>query len=393
VAGAADLAAVFRRTFGRPPEVAWSAPGRVNIIGEYTDLNESFVLPIAIPRTTRALVAPRPDRALVMRSTHPDRARDQVDGTAPVTFQLGGPALPVGWAAYPAAVALALEASGHRVPGADLLIDSDVPVGAGLSSSAALECSVAAALCTLTDLDLPPMDLALVARRAENDFVGVPCGIMDQAASMCCQDAHALLLDTRSLEVQQVPFDLGADGLGLLVVDTCVKHELGASAYARRWEACQLAARALRVRALRDVPPDQAEAALSSLAGVGDGEVLKRARHVLTEQARVLRVVEVLKAGHPAAMGPELFAGHASLRDDFDVSCAELDAVVETARAAGALGARMTGAGFGGSAIVLADQERLGAIELSVRAAFEDLGFIPPHCFPVRASAGAYRIL
>jgi galactokinase len=381
--------AAFESTYGRPPEVVWSAPGRVNLIGEYTDLNESFVLPIAIPRTTRALVAGRPDRTLVMRSTH----QDQANGSAPVTVPLGGPVLPGGWAAYPAAVAMALEASGRPVLGADLLIDSDVPVGAGLSSSAALECSVAAALCSLAGLDIAPMDLALVARRAENDFVGVPCGIMDQAASMCCQEAHALLLDTRSLDVQQVPFDLSAAGLGLLVVDTRVKHELGASAYSRRWEACQLAARTLGVRALRDVPAEQAESALSSLAGVWGGEVLKRARHVLTEQARVLRIVEVLRAGGPAAMGPELFAGHASLRDDFEVSCAELDAVVGTAGAAGALGARMTGAGFGGSAIVLAEQDRLGDIESAVRASFDDLGFAPPHCFPVTASAGAHRTL
>lgn len=384
----AELTADFERTFGRSPEVGWSAPGRVNLIGEYTDLNESFVLPIAIPRTTRALVAGRTDRALVMRSTH----QDDGAGAAPVTVQLGGQDIPAGWAAYPAAVALALEAAGRPVPGAELLIDSDVPVGAGLSSSAALECSVAAALCSLAGVDLPPMDLALVARRAENDFVGVPCGIMDQAASMCCQDAHALLLDTRSLEVQQVPFDMGAAGLGLVVVDTRVKHELGASAYSRRWEACQQAARTLGVRALRDVRADQVESSLSALAGVGDGEVLKRARHVLTEQARVLHVVEVLRAGSPAEMGPDLFAGHASLRDDFEVSCAELDAVIDAARASGAIGARMTGAGFGGSAIVLADQARLGAIESAVRASFDEQGFASPHCFPVTASAGAHRM-
>jgi galactokinase len=335
------------------------------------------------------MAAPRQDRALVMRSFHPDAG----GGPGLVVVRLDDPARAGGWAAYPASVALALEASGYRVTGADLLIDSDVPVGAGLSSSAALECSVAGALCTLAGLDVPPMDLARVARRAENDFVGVPCGIMDQAAAMCCRDAHALLLDTRSLEVQHVPLDLGAAGFGLVVVDTCVKHELGTSAYGRRWEACQLAASTLGVRALRDVPADRTEASLRSLAGVWDGEVLKRARHVLTEQARVLRVVEVLRAGVPAAMGPELFAGHASLRDDFEVSCAELDAVVEAAGAAGALGARMTGAGFGGSAIVLGEEGRLGAIESAVRASFDDHGFGPPHCFPVTASAGAYRTL
>ncbi len=353
------------------------------------DLNESFVLPIAIPLTARAMATARPDRALVVRSFH----QDVGGGPGPVVVRLDNPVLPDGWAAYPAAVAFALEAAGYQVPGADLLIESDVPVGAGLSSSAALECSVAGVLCTLAGLDLPPMQLAQLARRAENDFVGVPCGIMDQAASMCCQHAHALLLDTRDLGVEQVPLDLAAAGLGLLVVDTRVKHDLGTSAYARRWEACQLAARRLGVRALRDVPADQVEASLSSLAGVWDGEVLKRARHVFTEQARVLQVVEVLRAGDPAAMGPELFAGHASLRDDFEVSSAELDAVVEAAGAAGALGARMTGAGFGGSAIVVGERERLATIESAVRASFADLGFRSPHCFPVTASAGACRTL
>lgn len=385
---AKELVAEFESTFGRLPETAWSAPGRVNLIGEYTDLNESFVLPIAIHSSTRALVAARSDRALVVRSTH----QGYGEGSAPVTVQLGGSALPGGWAAYPAAVALALEATGYPVRGAELLIDSDVPVGAGLSSSAALECSVAAALCSLAGVEVPPMDLAVVARRAENDFVGVPCGIMDQAASMCCQEAHALMLDTRSLEVEQVPFDLAAAGLGLLVVDTRVKHELGASAYSRRWEACQLAARALGVPALRDVGPGQVEGSLRAMAGVWDGEVLKRARHVFTEQARVLHVVEVLRSGDPAAMGPDLLAGHASLRDDFEVSCAELDAVVDAACAAGAIGARMTGAGFGGSAIVLAEEARLGAIGSAVRAAFDDRGFAPPYCFPVTASAGAHRM-
>jgi galactokinase len=323
-----------------------------------------------------------------MRSTN----QGYGEGSAPVTVQLGEASLPAGWAAYPAAVARALEVTGYPVPGAELLIDSDVPVGAGLSSSAALECSVAAALCSLAGADIAPMDLAVVARRAENDFVGVPCGIMDQAASMCCQDAHALLLDTRSLEVEQVPFDLATAGLGLLVVDTRVKHELGASAYSRRWEACQLAARALGVRALRDVPPDRVESSLTALAGVWGGEVLKRARHVLSEQARVLHVVELLKSGDPGAIGPELLAGHASLRDDFEVSCAELDAVVDAAGEAGAIGARMTGAGFGGSAIVLAEEARLGAIGSAVQGVFDRRGFAPPACFPVTACAGAHRM-
>jgi galactokinase len=360
----------------------------VNIIGEYMDLNESFVLPIAIPQATHTMAAPRPDRALVMRSL-----QDVGGGGAPVTVHLDGRAMPEGWAAYPAAVAFALEASGYTVTGADLLISSDVPVGSGLSSSAALECSVAAVLCTLSGIDLTPMELAQMARKAENEFVGVPCGIMDQAASMCSTDAHALLLDTRTLGVVQVPFDMSAAGLGLLVVDTRVKHEHGTSGYARRREACEVAARALGVRALRDVPPDQFERCLSSLEELWDGEVRKRARHVFTEQARVLDTVRLLRAGDLGAVGPVLLAGHVSLRDDFDVSCAELDTVVDSATAAGALGARMTGGGFGGSAIVLGEQGRLNDIQSAVERSFAAKGFAPPNCFVVKASPAARRVL
>jgi galactokinase len=353
------------------------------------DLNESFVLPIAIHRTTVTLAARRPDRSLWARALHGGVS----GGSTPIELKLDSAELPTGWAAYPGAVAMALQASGYAVPGADLLVDGDVPVGAGLSSSAALECSVAGALCTLAGTELPALEVAKVARRAENEFVGVPCGIMDQAASMCCQRDHALLLDTRDLSLRQVPFDLEPAGLALLVVDTRVKHELGESAYARRWEACQLAARTLGVRALRDVPPERAADCLALLGGAWDGEVQKRARHVFSEQARVLRVVELLEAGRPQEIGRELFAAHGSLRDDFEVSCAELDAVVEAAAGAGAIGARMTGAGFGGSAIVLADRSRLGPIEAEVRSLFARRGFRPPDCFPVTAAAGAYRAL
>lgn len=383
-----DLVAEFERIYRRQPEAGWTAPGRVNLIGEYMDVNESFVLPIAIRQATRVMAAPRSDRALGLYS-----AQFAADGRAPVVAALDGGAMPQGWPAYPVAVALALEAAGHTVGGADLLVDSDVPVGSGLSSSAALECSVATALCTLSGVDLPPMEMARLARRAENEFVGVPCGIMDQAASMCSRDAHALLLDTRSLEVVHVPFDLEAAGLGLLVVDTRVKHEHGSSGYSRRQEACDAAARALGVRALRDVPPEHAEASLQRLKGLWDGEVEKRARHVFSEQARVLQAARCLQAGDVAALGPVLLAGHASLRDDFQVSCAELDTVVDTAAGAGAIGARMTGGGFGGSAIVLGDNDRLGDVEMAIRKAFAESGFAPPNCFLVSASPGARRLL
>ena len=251
--------------------------------------------------------------------------------------------------------------AGADIGGLDLHVDSDVPIGAGLSSSAALECSVALALRDLYGLSLSRQDLASLAQRAENDFVGVPTGIMDQTASMRCQVGHALFLDTRSLEVRQVPFKLEPSGLTLFVVNTGVKHALGNSAYAERRRDCLRAADEIGVPALRDIDPEKMDAAL---AGISDEDRERRARHIFSEQARVLEVVRLLEAGRPVEVGPVLTAGHRSLRYDFEVSCAELDTVVDVAVANGAFGARMTGGGFGGSALVLLE---LGAVDSVTR--------------------------
>jgi galactokinase len=374
----------FFENFGRPAESCWAAPGRVNLIGEYTDLNDGFVLPMAIPQVTRVAAALRGDRHLRVRSL-------QGGESSGFEADLDSDEGQEGWGAYPLAVARALEASGVRLVGADMLIDSEVPMGAGLSSSAALECSVALALCALSRTELLPMETARIAQRAENEYVGVPCGIMDQAASMCCTAGHVLFLDTRSLATSQVPLDLKTAGLALLVVDSRVKHGLGDSAYAERRKSCQDAARLLGVPALRDVPGSQASAALGRLAELGDDVIVRRARHVLSEQARVLEVVHHLEAGEPEAIGPVLLAGHRSLRDDFEVSCPELDTIVAAATEAGALGARLTGAGFGGSAIVLVREGAVDAVEAAVMAAFAGCGFAPPACFRVEASPGARR--
>ncbi|HTV10927.1 MAG TPA: galactokinase [Acidimicrobiales bacterium] len=374
----------FAATFGRAPEGLWAAPGRVNLIGEYTDLNEGFVLPFATPQATRVLAGGREDRCLSVRSLQ-DRDGGRLD------MDLDNPEMPVGWSAYPLAVARAIELYGYGVKGADLLIESDVPVGAGLSSSAALECSVALALCALSGIDLPPMAVALIAQRAENQFVGVPSGIMDQAASMCCTAGNALLLDTRALQARQVPFDPEAAGLSLVVVDTRVKHGLAESAYGERRKSCEDAARALGVRALRDVPLDKSEEALARLSERGSEVLVRRARHVLTEEARVLAVVEHLDAGDLSGLGQLLLAGHRSARDDFEISSPELDTVVEVAMASGALGARLTGAGFGGSAIALIASELAGAFEAEVTEQFAAKGFAGPACFLAAPSAGARR--
>lgn len=384
---AGHLADRFVELAGRQPAGIWGAPGRVNLIGEYTDLNEGHVLPLAIPQRTRAVAAARADRRLSVRSLQQSGGAE-----AEVEADLDDRdrAL-VGWAAYPFAVAHVLEDAGLPIGGADLLLDSDVPVGAGLSSSAALECAVGLALCELAGVELAAMELARLAQRAENDYVGVPCGIMDQAASMCCTTGNALLLDTRRLELRQVPFPLGRAGLSLLVVDTRVRHSLASSAYADRRRACEQAAELLGVKALRDVPFEDCDEALERLEAAAGEQLMRRARHVLSEQRRVLEVVARLEEGDLAAVGALLVEGHRSLRDDFEVSSPELDTVVDAAVAAGALGARMTGAGFGGSAIVLAETAAIDGVRAAVLDAFSQRGYRPPASFTVAASAGACR--
>ncbi|MFH8594666.1 galactokinase [Streptomyces rimosus] len=389
----------FREVYGAAPAGVWAAPGRVNLIGEHTDYNDGFVMPLALPHTTLAAAAPRTDGVLRVHSG------DGSGGGQTVELRLDAlrPAADGGWAGYPAGVAWALREAGLPVGGADLHYESTVPVGAGLSSSAALEVATALALDDLYGLGLTRQRLAQLAQRAENAFVGVPCGIMDQTAAACCTDGHALFLDTRDLAQRQVPFDLAGEGLRLLVVDTRVKHELGDGAYAQRRAMCERGARALGVHALRDVPYAHLPEALDKLAatdeepgdGKGDGGPGTAAvvRHVVTENRRVEEVIARLDAGEARAIGPLLTAGHASLRDDFRVSCAELDLAVEAAGAAGALGARMTGGGFGGSAIVLVEEADADAVAVRITEAFAAAGHTAPRIFPAVPSAGARRLV
>ncbi|MFI6443367.1 galactokinase [Kitasatospora sp. NPDC050543] len=371
----------FYEVFGAAPDGTWAAPGRVNLIGEHTDYNDGFVLPIALPHAARATVRRREDDVLRLYSV---QARLPLQIPLPL---LTG-ARTRGWTKYPAGVVRTLRDAGHAVGGADILIDSDVPTGAGLSSSAALECAVAAAYNDLYDLALAPADLALIAQRAENDYAGVPCGIMDQMASMCCADGAALFLDTRDLTQRQVPLDLAAQGLRLLVIDTRVKHDLADGAYAGLRAGCERAAGLLGLRALRDLPADGLDTALGRLPA----ELGPLVRHVVTENGRVRQAVEHLDRGDAAALGPILTAGHASLRDDYRVSCPETDLAVATAVAAGALGARMTGGGFGGSVIALVAQYALDQVAEAVTAAFRDAGHAEPRTFTAVPSAGARRI-
>ncbi|MET4644295.1 galactokinase [Streptomyces sp. NBC_01724] len=383
----AELVTAFTELYGTAPEGVWAAPGRVNLIGEYTDFNDGFVMPLALPHTARAAVARRTDGELRLHST------DVPGGVVQLRVDELAPHSGHGWAAYPAGVVWALGEAGHQVTGADIQLTSTVPTGAGLSSSAALEVVTALALNDLFELGLSASELAVLAQRAENAFVGVPCGVMDQMASACCTDGHALHLDTRDLTQRQVPFDLAAHGLRLLVVDTRVKHALGDGAYAERRAGCEAGARALGIGTLRDLPYDGLGAALDTLAESGaDESVVRYVRHVVSDNARVEQVIALLDAGDVRATGPVLTAGHVSLRDDLRVSCPELDLVVSTANAAGALGARMTGGGFGGSAIVLVEEADADAVTKSVLEAFTSAGYATPGVFPAVPSAGARRI-
>ncbi|MEV7560102.1 galactokinase [Streptomyces sp. NPDC089795] len=378
----------FRQLYGYLPEGVWAAPGRVNLIGEHTDYNDGFVLPFALTQRTEVAAAPRTDRILRVHSA------DAPSGAVTLDLAALDPQHPpqgaASWAAYPAGVAWALLEAGLPVGGADLHVRSDVPTGAGLSSSAALEVATALALTDLYGIPLTRPELAALARRAENAYVGVPCGIMDQTASACATEGHALHLDTRSLDQHHIPFDCAAAGLRLLVIDTRVKHALADGAYAQRRASCHRAAEALGLPTLRDLGYEELEQALPRLA---DPVGRKRVRHVVTENERVLRIEELLRAGRLREAGPLLTEGHLSLRDDYEVSCPELDLAVSTANAAGAYGSRMTGGGFGGSALSLIDADAEPVVTRAVTNAFLRADLTPPRLTTASPSPGAVRLL
>jgi galactokinase len=357
----------------------WSAPGRVNLIGEHTDYNEGFVLPFEL--------ALRVDRLLRIRSSLDDTAveialDDLEDAVAAGTVD--------GWSAYPLGVAWALGRHGAdltRVPGADLVIDSSVPVGAGLSSSAAIESAVALALDEVWGLGLPRETLARVGQLAENAVVGAPTGIMDQSASLLGRADAAVFLDCRTLDTEVVPLGLAQHDLAVLVIDTGVHHSHATGGYGERRASCEAGAAALGVTALRDLRAADLDRARDRL----DDTTFRRVRHVVTENARVLETVDLLRTTGPRAIGALLDASHASLRDDFEVSVPELDLAVETAQRGGALGARMTGGGFGGAAIALVPRGEADRVGAEVLDAFARAGFATPVLFPVTASDGARR--
>jgi galactokinase len=380
------VAGEFAEVFGGKPDGVWWAPGRVNLIGEHTDYNDGFVLPLALGHGVAA--AARVTRRPVLRVHSAQRGETVELPLAGIT-----PGGVEGWAAYVGGVAWALREAGHDVPGLDVVVDGDVPVGAGLSSSAALECAVAVAWNDLAGLGLPRDDLAAAARRAENDVVGAPTGVMDQMASLHGRAGHLVFLDTRTLAVEHVPFDPPSAGLRLLVVDSRAPHALVDGEYAERHRSCARAAELLGVPALRDVPLAELDAALGRLDGA-DAELLRRrVRHVVTEDARVLDVVGALRSGaDPRRIGPALTASHASMRDDFEITVPEVDTAVAAALQAGAHGARMTGGGFGGCVLALVEADGVEAVVRAVEAAYEAAGFRPPSTFVATASDGARRL-
>ncbi|MCH6231536.1 galactokinase [Microbacterium sp. CFH 31415] len=378
---------LFAERFGGEPVGTWSAPGRANLMGEHTDYNDGFVLPFAIQHRTHVALGVRDDGMIRVASTFDDAAVEVPLAELDALFPARRDEI-AEWARYPLGVAWALIGSGATgARGVDLAFASSVPVGAGLSSSAAIEGATASALAHTWGLDVDRVALARAGRRAENEAVGAPTGIMDQMASMLGRADAAIFLDCRSLDAQVV--DLGFDdaGLELVVVDTGVSHSHATGGYGERRAACERGAAIMGVAALRDVSVDD----LARAEGLMDDVTFRRVRHVVTENQRVLDTVRTLRERVPRAIGELLVASHASMRDDFEISVPELDTAVDAALAAGAVGARMTGGGFGGAAIALVAHDRLEQVTAAVNAAFAASRFTAPTIFTVTPSDGAGR--
>ena len=380
---AEDLAVRFERDHGRAPDGVHTAPGRVNLIGEHLDYNGGHCLPMALPHATYAAIAARDDDTVSVTSV-------QQEGR--FTGRLGelGPGQVSGWPSYVAGVVWALQEAGWQLPGMDVAVDSRVPVGAGLSSSAAIECSVALGVAQLAGVEVDDEVRSLLVRacmRAEQEVAGAPTGGLDQTIALFGRAESALLLDCRDWSRRQVPWDPASADLTLLVVDTRASHTLTDGGYGSRRRQCEEAARLLGVELLRDV--EDQDAALGAL----DDELRPRVRHVFTEDGRVVRAVERLEAGDAEGLGRLFLASHASMRDDYEISCAELDVVVETAMEHGALGARMTGGGFGGSAIALVPTPAIATVERAVQDAYDARRWPSPGFLTALPSAGALRLI
>jgi len=361
-----------------PPDVIASAPGRVNLIGEHIDYSQGFVLPFAISYRTTASLRQRVDQIIRIRS------KQRLDDVVTSSISELDPGSQGGWERYVLGVIWSLGIT----EGLDIEIDGDVPLGAGLSSSAALECAVAIGLNEMFSLGLSKKELALLTQKAENQYVGVPCGIMDQSVSLMAEAGSALLLDCRDLSTTLVPFDLSSSGLELLIIDTQAHHALVDGEYAKRRSACESACRKLQIASLRNLDLATLIANKDSL----NHEEFKRAHHAVSEMARTLAAVDVLRQKDFVALGSLITQSHVSLRDDYEISCTELNCAVDVALAHGALGARMVGGGFGGSAIALAGQSQIEEIKSAIAGAFKSASFKEPRFFTSLPSVGAQVI-
>ncbi len=375
------LSQEFQKVYGRPPAWIAAAPGRVNVIGEHTDYNEGFVFPMAIERYTLMAAAPATGTQV--------RIRD-VQGTHTATIDLSQPLKPApkgSWHNYPMGVLAGFQALGLSLPGFDAMLHSTVPIGGGLSSSAALEVATATLLELITGRKLDPVEKALLCQKAEHDYAGMPCGIMDQFISVMGRKDHILLLDCRSRETQLVP--MSDSSVALLVTNTNVKHELTGGEYAQRRAQCEEAARILGIPSLRHATAETVNGAKPKMSDV----VYRRARHIVSEIERTVHAAEGVRASNWPTVGQLMYASHASLKDDYEVSCPELDAVVDIALniglKGGVYGCRMTGGGFGGCTVALVDSSRVQAISEQIAAAYEKKTGIKPTLFESRPAAGA----
>jgi galactokinase len=373
-----SLAREFENLFGVKPDLITEAPGRVNLIGEHVDYNQGLVLPFAIDSTTKCAIRQRNDEKILISS------KQLGEPVFEIELSKLSPKSGPDWTRYFLGVIWSLGIS----RGVEILIDSDVPQGAGLSSSAALECSIALALNELFGLEISRVELAQLAQQAENEYVGVPCGIMDQTISLLGKSGNALLIDCRDLSTQQIPLNLESHGLQLLVVDTRAHHALVDGGYAKRRLQCEEVAKFFNLKSLRDLSIEQLKSQENELEPI----LYRRARHVVTEIGRVQSAIKLLQVEDFTSLGETLNQSHESLRDDYEVSCPELDCAVRVARATGALGARMVGGGFGGSAIALVKSGEAGSIANAIERTFSESSFKSPRFFSAIPSDGARLI-